>query len=1521
MTSLIPPLFRLRHDPLRWIIASLLLAPALASAQGGIQPAPGPGGGIAGVDPNGAATVITPVAPNAHGDSVNFFELYNVAKEGVVINNSLSAGQSQLAGYLAANPQYQGQAADMIFNFVIGRQQSRILGTQEIFGQAADYVLANPNGIYVNGGGFINAPRASFLVGRPDIDGAGLVHLDTLRGDGLLEVGPKGLQNLQGTIGLIAPRIETNGEVTNQGQLDIIAGNNRIRYDDGEIVETAQRSQAEQRYDASLFGAMRAGRIRIVSTAQGAGVRLASPLIEAGDGVQVHSAGELHLTGDRRDANHIKLTRLDAGAGRLDLRSEGDMHLSALDASGSHINVRTRKNLYLDAATRETIAKNNENWKNKAWFVTTETFNRDRTTTETQQLGSLFATTGDMKVEVGENAIVRGAFVRASGQLQVRTGGDLQIVAAVDRIEVGERSAHRKHLWRQDTHSETIEETAEQSMLLGGDIALQSGGKLRISGSSLESRTDIKLNARSVDIDTVALKDSKSDKRYRGDLVSGHFFGDTAKDGDQRVTHQGSTVEAGGKLIIETDRLAVRGSQVKGSEDALLISKQDGVFIESVENIRKVETSKDNSKVFGLFKDERRHEREETLGKRSEVRSESNLKVVSPKNIVVKGSDLIADGDVGLEAGGDVNIEAVKDRTVGKTGRITHGFVASAGETKPAEDGKPGSKQFVAKVGWEKNTASTKITQEALQGSKVEGQSVNIIAGKKTVIADSKLKTTNGDATIKSESVHLVSTDANSSREEERTQSGGYLGAEGGIDRVGTASLGKYENERKVERGTQAGTTELDVTKGDLLIVADKGQGLIEKQGAKLKVDGTFKERAGTVNNQAVYDTTRKTTEKTTIEGKAGLSVEYKDVTRPIEKAINGEEQTRLQQNGLEDALDPPSLGIDIAAGYQKRKAEESTKTARGTQIKADVIDVQVAGTVTDVATQYEARKIEMIAQEHQMLAAENLQQKTLDRWNVDAAARVDTVTGSDINAKLLGVGASMNNAYTEQVAVPGSLTGRQGIAIQLGTNGVYEGTRIDGGSGDVSIISGGTLSATQANDRQSVDENSLGGFGQIKAGITPGASKAASLLGKLDGKVNHTQDSQARVTQIDTAGKVLLKSQGDLRLEGTHIGSAQQPVASIDLQANGRNQVLASTNTHEAKGSGMGGALQITASGNPTAGGKGGGLGGAFSTSRIDEKAQTTRGAEFHARDTSTITSAAKADDAVQLQGLNATSKDLQVNASNGGVLIESAQSTDHRDNLDVAAGIGANSKSNPSNPGANTSGLYGRVKVGLEQLDSSTHSNAHLKADTLTINSAGDTRVAGANLEAGSIAGTVGGDLRVESRQDQVDGLAVNVDLKLSKEQNPQGLVNGATSLAGPFGAKVQDAAGKRLSKVDPNITPSVGIDVVEQHRNTALQPTELTATQNINLQVQGNTTLTGASLAASSVQLGNGKVTKTDLSGQDYRAQAGINGSNAPLDLVKGLKDSFGKDTDSGVNLGLVRGGGHNETQQLKATVQQR
>ena len=64
-------------------------------------------------------------------------------------------------------------SASLIVNEVTGSTQSHIHGFIEVHGRAADLVVANPNGISVNGRGFINAPRVTLTIGLPEFDANG----------------------------------------------------------------------------------------------------------------------------------------------------------------------------------------------------------------------------------------------------------------------------------------------------------------------------------------------------------------------------------------------------------------------------------------------------------------------------------------------------------------------------------------------------------------------------------------------------------------------------------------------------------------------------------------------------------------------------------------------------------------------------------------------------------------------------------------------------------------------------------------------------------------------------------------------------------------------------------------------------------------------------------------------------------------------------------------------------------------------------------------------------------------------------------------------------------------------------------------------------------------------------------------------------------------------------------------------------------------------------------------------------
>ena len=105
--------------------------------------------------------------PTAAGVSVNQYTHFNVDKRGAILNNSRRNVQTQLGGWIQGNPWLAGGEARVIVNQVNSADPSLLGGYIEVGGRRAEVVVANPAGIQVNGGGFINASRATLTTGQP----------------------------------------------------------------------------------------------------------------------------------------------------------------------------------------------------------------------------------------------------------------------------------------------------------------------------------------------------------------------------------------------------------------------------------------------------------------------------------------------------------------------------------------------------------------------------------------------------------------------------------------------------------------------------------------------------------------------------------------------------------------------------------------------------------------------------------------------------------------------------------------------------------------------------------------------------------------------------------------------------------------------------------------------------------------------------------------------------------------------------------------------------------------------------------------------------------------------------------------------------------------------------------------------------------------------------------------------------------------------------------------------------------
>lgn len=173
-------------------------------------------------------------APTAGGVSRNLYTHFNVPEKGAILNNAHKVTNTQLAGYVQANPNMVRGTAKLIVNEVTGSGRTAMNGFLEVAGDRAGVIVANPNGIAVNGGGFLNTSRAMLTTGRPIYDASGWVTDVTVAG-GRIQVAGKGLDASQtDQVDLLAQAVQVNAGIWAK-EAHVVTGRNRIATGDAPI--------------------------------------------------------------------------------------------------------------------------------------------------------------------------------------------------------------------------------------------------------------------------------------------------------------------------------------------------------------------------------------------------------------------------------------------------------------------------------------------------------------------------------------------------------------------------------------------------------------------------------------------------------------------------------------------------------------------------------------------------------------------------------------------------------------------------------------------------------------------------------------------------------------------------------------------------------------------------------------------------------------------------------------------------------------------------------------------------------------------------------------------------------------------------------------------------------------------------------------------------------------------------------------------------------------------------------------
>ncbi|MND51739.1 Filamentous hemagglutinin [compost metagenome] len=306
---------------------------------------------------NSAGTVVPVVNIQTpkNGISHNIYKQFDVLAEGVVLNNSRQGATTKTVGNVAANPFLATGEARVILNEVNSSAASRFEGNLEVAGQMADVIIANPSGISIKGGGFINANKAIFTTGKPQLNADGSIKQFTVdQGKITVTANPNSKFGLGGNnndanyVDLYARALELSAELRAKNDIQVITGANNVSADLQDVTaKTGTGTTPTLAVDVKALGGMYANNIYLMGTEKGLGVTNAGT-IQAVNNLVITSAGKIEHSGTISSTSKtqglVSVQTTGTGAA-ADINSSGSINSNSMlnIDSGNNLNVNAKE--------------------------------------------------------------------------------------------------------------------------------------------------------------------------------------------------------------------------------------------------------------------------------------------------------------------------------------------------------------------------------------------------------------------------------------------------------------------------------------------------------------------------------------------------------------------------------------------------------------------------------------------------------------------------------------------------------------------------------------------------------------------------------------------------------------------------------------------------------------------------------------------------------------------------------------------------------------------------------------------------------------------------------------------------------------------------------------------------------------------------------------------------------------------------------------------------------------------------
>lgn len=512
---------------------------------------------------NTGAPLVNIQTPNARGLSHNRYTQFDVDNKGAVLNNDRNN-----------NPFLVKGSAQLILNEVRGTA-SKLNGIVTVGGQKADVIIANPNGITVNGGGFKNVGRGILTTGAPQIgkDGA-LTGFDVRQGT--LTVGAAGWNDKGGAdyTEVLARAVALQGKLQGKN-LAVSTGPQKVDYASSEIsAGTGVGTKPTIALDTAALGGMYADSITLIANEKGVGVKnagtleAAKQLIVTSSG-RIENSGRIATTADGTEASptYLSIETTEKGAAGTFISNGGRIESKGLLVieTGEDIDLRngavvqnngSRPATTVLNAGHNLVIESKTNVNNAKGSANLSAGGRTTINDATIQAGSSVYSSTKGDTELGENTriIAENVTVLSNGSI-----GSAAVIEAKDtaHIEAGKPlSLETSNVASNIRLNNGSIKGGKQVVLMADDDIQAKASHLNASGNLyIHTGKDLNLNA---------------DKDLSAQSISLRA-GNTAL-----ISSNGNTLTAEKNLDIQAGSLSVRQSNLHSSGGNVQMSATKG---------------------------------------------------------------------------------------------------------------------------------------------------------------------------------------------------------------------------------------------------------------------------------------------------------------------------------------------------------------------------------------------------------------------------------------------------------------------------------------------------------------------------------------------------------------------------------------------------------------------------------------------------------------------------------------------------------------------------------------------------------------------------------------------------------------------------------------------------------------------------------------------------------------------------------------------------------------------------------